>query len=362
MHGMLTACSLLMDAGLSVEQKELAHIIRESGAILLQVINDILDYSKLASGSFTVNSTQISIPDITNAVANSSRATRKPGVEIGTKLDTRLPKNLQSDPLRFRQVLGNLVGNAVKFTEKGSINIVTTLKENDDDGCTLLTEVADTGIGVPNHAVDALFTPFAQFESSATKRYKGTGLGLSICKSLVELMGGTIGFRPNDNGTGSTFWFTTRLTKISKAAPNSPQSLNESPSATLSPTSDALTKNILVVEDNSINRTIMVKLLKNYGFSSIDVASHGLEALNLIKSKPLAYSLVLMDINMPVMDGMKATEEIRGMGLDVPIIAMTANALKGDEERFLKQGMNDYVAKPVDRKGVLRVILRWLEH
>lgn len=259
-------------------------------------------------------------------------------------------------------MLGNLVGNAMKFTEQGTIRIVTTMTEQNEEECTLLTEVVDTGIGVPTHAVDALFTPFAQFDSSATKRYKGTGLGLSICKSLVELMGGTIGYRPNEDGegVGSVFWFTTKLTKITaktKALMTPP--LPESPTDVV--TEAVMTKQLLVVEDNLINRTIMVKLLKNYGFKNIDVALNGEEAITLIKRKPLTYGLVLMDINMPVLDGIGATQEIRRMGLDVPIIAMTANALKGDEEKYLEIGMNDYIAKPVDRKVALRTLLKWLQ-
>lgn len=286
----------------------------------------------------------------------------KPGVTLFKQLDSRVPKNVHSDPLRYRQVLGNLVGNAMKFTEQGTIRIVTTMTEQNDDECTLLTEVIDTGIGVPTHAVDALFTPFAQFDSSATKRYKGTGLGLSICKSLVELMGGTIGYRPNEDGegVGSVFWFTTKLTKITAKMRGlmTPQ-LPESPGEIV--TEAVMTKQLLVVEDNLINRTIMVKLLKNYGFKHIDVALNGEEAITLIKRKPLTYGLILMDINMPVLDGIGATKEIRRMGLDVPIIAMTANALKGDEEKYLEVGMNDYIAKPVDRKVALRTLLKWLQ-
>lgn len=355
-----------MDTGLTSEQVELATIIRESGAILLQVINDILDYSKLASGSFTVNSTNISIGEIVRALIKASQPTLRSGVKFYRQMDKRIPKNLNSDPLRYRQVLGNLVGNATKFTESGSISIVTTLKQEERDAYIVLTEVVDTGIGVPAHAVDALFTPFAQFDSSATKQYKGTGLGLSICKSLVELMGGTIGYRANEDGVGSTFWFTTRLSKIS-ATPSSPSATGEKNSnvstadtETMHADENALMKQLLVVEDNLINRTIMVKLLKNYGFKHIDVAVNGQEAVNIIKAKPLTYGLILMDINMPVMDGIAATQAIRNMGLEVPIIAMTANALKGDEEEYLSIGMNDYIAKPVERRGALRTLLKWL--
>jgi osomolarity two-component system sensor histidine kinase TcsA len=359
MHGMLTASMLLMDTRLTPEQKELAHIIEESGSVLLQVINDILDYSKLASGSFTVNTSTISVLDIISAVVRASQATLREGVVIQTEIDDNVPKNVQSDPLRYRQVLQNIVGNAIKFTEKGNIRIVTSVQKEDDSCCILMTEVIDTGIGVPHYAVDALFTPFSQFDNSTTKRYKGTGLGLSICKSLVELMGGHIGFRPNPE-RGSTFWFTTRLEKVKANGPHNGGTMTPQPSTVLK--EGTLAKQILVVEDNIINQTIMVKLLKGFGFKHIDVALNGADAVKTIKTKPLAYGLILMDINMPVMDGIAATKQIRGMGLELPIIAMTANALKGDEEQYLGQGMDDYVAKPVDRRLLLRTMLKWLEH
>lgn len=356
MHGMLGASSLLMESDLTDEQNELAQIIEESGGILLQVINDILDYSKLASGSFTVTATTISVPDIISAVVRAAQVTLRPSVVLETEALRAFPKNVESDPLRFRQVLLNMVSNAVKFTEQGSIRIITKISAEDDTSYTLLTEVVDTGIGVPSPAVDTLFTPFAP-SNAVAKQYQGTGLGLSICKGLVEFMGGTIGFRPNQD-KGSTFWFTTKLAKI-KPIPVAP-SPTQQPSTKL--TNIALTKQILVVEDNLINQTIMVKLLKGYGFKNIDVASNGKEGLELVQKAQLAYRLILMDINMPVMDGITATEMIRGMGLDVPIIAMTANALKGDEESYLASGMNDYVAKPVDRRILLRALVKWLDH
>jgi osomolarity two-component system sensor histidine kinase TcsA len=356
MHGMLAASSLLMESNLTDEQNELAHIIEESGGILLQVINDILDYSKIASGSFTVTATTISVPDIISAVVRAAQVTLRPNVLLETEAMDAFPKNVESDPLRFRQVLQNVVGNAVKFTEQGSVRIFAKISAEDDVSYTLLIEVIDTGIGVSPSAVETLFTPFAPANAVA-KQYQGTGLGLSICKGLVESMGGTIGFRPNED-KGSTFWFTTKLAKITllPVAPSPTQQLSTKLTDT------ALTKQILVVEDNVINQTIMMKLLKGYGFKYINVASNGKEGLELVQKAPLAYRLVLMDINMPVMDGITATEMIRGMGLDVPIIAMTANALKGDEELYLASGMNDYVAKPVNRRTLLRALVRWIDH
>jgi osomolarity two-component system sensor histidine kinase TcsA len=216
--------------------------------------------------------------------------------------------------------------------------------------------VTDTGIGVPSGSDNALFTPFTQLDNFTTKRYKGTGLGLSICKSLAELMGGIIGYHPNRDQNGSVFYFTSTFSKLEVTA--SPTIAAVVPAEDLK--SLAPTKTLLLVEDNAINQTIMVKLLRGYGFDKIDVASDGAEGVKMIKQKPLTYSLVLMDISMPVMDGVTATKHIRSSGHQIPIVAMTANALKGDEEAYLSAGMNDYVAKPVDRKLLMQTLLRWL--
>src|SRR5277367_1952163 len=357
MHGMLSALALLVDTGLSPDQRELAGIIEESGSVLLQVINDILDYSKLASGSFTINTDVISIPEITSAVMRCYPATMRPQVRLETVVHPNIPRSAKGDPIRYRQILQNIVSNAVKFTESGYVRVVVSLLDDDDASYNIMTEVTDTGIGVPSHAVSDLFTPFTQFDNSATKRYKGTGLGLSICKSLSELMGGTIGFRPNNNPHGSNFWFTTKLAKLDeKSIPVRPSRI---PGEKL--TEAALKKQLLLVEDNVINQAVMVRLLKVWGFQCVDIALDGAQAVQLVKKKPLTYNLVLMDINMPVLDGVSATTQIRVLGLDIPIVAMTANALEGDAQTYLAKGFSDYIAKPVDRRALLKILFKWLQ-
>ncbi|KFY04333.1 hypothetical protein O988_00857 [Pseudogymnoascus sp. VKM F-3808] len=358
MHGMLAAGMLLMESDLTEEQKELAQIIEESGKVLLQVINDILDYSKLASGAFTVNATTIGVRDIILAVVRASQVTLQPGVALYAKFEDNIPTNVRSDPLRFRQVLQNIVSNAVKFTELGSICIATSISAEDDTSYTLRTEVIDTGIGVAPTAIETIFTPFAPLDSSATKRYRGTGLGLSICKSLVELMGGEIGFRSNEE-KGSTCWFTMKLVKIIEKPAVSTPPVQQEPDEKLS--DEARSKRILVMEDNSINQRIILKLLKSYGITNIDMAADGKQGVDLIKAEPSAYSLILMDISMPVMGGVEATGVIRDMGLDVPIMAMTAHALKGDRESFLKRGFDDYVSKPVRKASLQALLVKWLD-
>ena len=232
-----------------------------------------------------------------------------------------------------------------------------SLLNDDETSYNIKTEVIDTGIGVPSHVVSDLFTPFTQFDNSATKRYKGTGLGLSICKSLTELMGGTIGFRPNNNPHGSNFWFTTTLAKLNeKSIPIRPSC---TPGEKL--TEVALKKQLLLVEDNVINQAVMIRLLKVLGFQCVDIALDGAQAVQLVKKRPLTYNLVLMDINMPVLDGVSATAQIRVLGLDVPIVAMTANALEGDAQTYLTKGFSDYIAKPVDRRALLKILFKWLQ-
>lgn len=357
MHGMLTALSLLIDTGLSNPQRELANIIDESGGILLQVINDILDYSKLASGAFSVTKEAMNVAEIVAAVQRCCKLGSDHGPSFEIDIDSRVPSVVQSDPLRYRQILQNLVSNAVKFTEHGYIRLAVTVTPEDDESYCLRTEVTDTGIGVSSDSENFLFTPFTQLDQFSTKRYKGTGLGLSICKSLAELMGGSIGYRQNSDGPGSTFFFTANVHKLDSTSIKSVVSI---PAPDIDIRELAQTKQLLLVEDNAINQTIMVRLLNGFGFARVDVAADGAEGLQLVKQKPLTYSLVLMDISMPVMDGVTATQQIRASGSQVPIIAMTANALKGDEEAYLAKGMNGYVAKPVDRRLLLQTLIRWL--
>ncbi|KAN0092008.1 hypothetical protein V8E51_017855 [Hyaloscypha variabilis] len=368
LHGMLSALTLLMDTSLTPEQRELGSIIEESGSVLLQVINDILDYSKLSSGAFSISTDiSVSVPSLITSVVRSIQPALKPGVELGTSLDLNLPTTALGDPLRYRQVVQNLVANAVKFTESGSIDIHASLAEEDATSFTIRTEVIDTGIGIKNVAIGSLFTPFTQFDASATKRYKGTGLGLSICKSLAELMGGAISFHPNPKEQGSVFWFTAKLGKFYTA--NEVDRLSTKLDAqVLSPVPDSLAlvrelapgKRILLAEDNFINQKVMLMMLKGLGFAKVDTVVDGAEAVDRARRNPLFYDIILMDISMPVLDGLGATTQIRELGVDTPIVAMTANAMKEDVASYLAHGMNDYVPKPVDRKVLLKAFLRWL--
>ncbi|KAF2275200.1 uncharacterized protein EI97DRAFT_379683 [Westerdykella ornata] len=367
MHGMLSALTLLLDTPLNPEQRELAHVIEESGEILLHVINDILDYSKLASGCFSISTDIINVSEILQTIHRAQEKCRKPGIDLQTYIDPKLPKAAEGDSLRYRQIVQNLMSNAMKFTEEGYVHVHAKLHEEDDEYYTILTEVVDTGIGIPSEVSGSLFTPFMQFDNSATKRYKGTGLGLSICKSLSELMGGHIGFYDNPEGHGSVFWFTAKMKKVQhvKDIDDLHEELEQLTLRTsTSPFEDvkhaAVGKKILLAEDNPINQKVMLKMLTSLGFRDIDVALDGRDAVALSIRNPPPYHVILMDINMPLLDGVGATKEIRNAGVQTPIIAMTANALKGQAELYLAKGMNGYVPKPVDRNLLVKILLSWL--
>ncbi|KAL4926347.1 sensor histidine kinase/response regulator Fos-1/TcsA [Aspergillus undulatus] len=365
MNGMQIAMTMLADTGLSDEQREHATIVQDSMSLLLQIVNDVLDYSKLSSGSFSLHADMLDVREVAGAVVRNCRSSLHTGVELTSTIPPDFPKRLHGDPLRYRQILQNLVGNAVKFTEQGSVHVsISCSPDEEDSSCSIIrTEVTDTGIGVPDSAINTLFTPFTRFANSTTRKYPGTGLGLSICKSLTELMNGTVGYLPNPETNGSIFWFTAKMGGRSITSPAKPSSKPATPvqqEVATKMRTIAPWKHILLVEDNIVNHTVMLKLLNTLGFDRVDGAWNGAEAVRMIKQKPLSYDIVLMDVSMPVMDGLEATARVREMGLLVPIIAITGNALKGDAETYVAKGMNDCIGKPVHRNQLLNVLWKWI--
>jgi osomolarity two-component system sensor histidine kinase TcsA len=362
MHGMLSANTLLLDTKLTEEQLDLVTILNDSGRIMLQVVNDILDYSKLASGNFSLALDTIVITSVLNSIIRSFKTIVRPYVDINLSAALDIPQSVEGDSLRYRQIVQNLVSNAVKFTNEGSIRVSAYLQSENDHECTIQTEVHDTGIGVPQSAVDTLFTPFRQFDDSSTKLYQGTGLGLSISKSLVELMGGQIGFMANPKQSGSVFWFTAKFRKTDILAEMTRLTIPDTTKLESSniPWEDFGQKSVLLAEDNIINQKVMLRILNSLGFSDIDTAIDGTQVIDLVEGRLKSYDIILMDISMPIMNGIVATTQLRSAGVQVPIIAMTANALKGDRERFLAKGMNDYVPKPVDRAFLAKTLTTWL--
>lgn len=383
MHGMLLAITMLSGTDIDDKQREYMNIIEDTGQMLLQIINDLLDYSKLASGTFSITPDVLDVEEVIDAVVRNSRPTLKPGVALETHMQPGLPKHVRGDPLRYRQIVQNLIGNAAKFTEEGHITVRTSYAPCDEDpeSYEITTEVADTGIGVPEHATNSLFTPFSRFSDPKRKQYQGAGLGLSICKSLAELMEGTIGHHANPEGRGSVFWLTVRMGKMGDSRLERHENAREQDKDNEEPHRDgrkrasssesdsdqmeairqvASRKQLLLAEDNILNQNVMLKLLQTMGFEKVDTAWDGAEAVQMVKRKPLAYNAILMDINMPVLNGVEATEAIREISQDVPIIAMTGNALRGDCESYLAKGMNDYLAKPVHRQHLIRVLIKWI--
>jgi two-component system sensor histidine kinase/response regulator len=353
--------------------------LQRSGDSLLTIINDVLDYSKIEAGRMTVEHIDFdlrAICDEVRAILQTAIADR--GLVMSVAYDPTLPPLIKGDPVRVRQVLLNLASNAVKFTERGTVLIEVARL----DGEQVKISVTDSGIGIAAEQLDRLFRRFTQADSSTTRRYGGTGLGLAISKTLVELMGGTIGAQSHP-GTGSTFWVTLPAPASVKS-----QTAAAAPAAGSMPATEATAVPLLVdavaepaaapaapfkaagrrgrmllVEDNFVNQRVAVYMLTKLGHQ-VDVAMHGREAVDILSTT--RYDIVLMDCQMPEMDGFEATRTIRDrtstvLDHEVPIIAMTANAFPEDRARALGCGMNDFLAKPVDRPVLASMLEKWLK-
>jgi CheY-like chemotaxis protein/two-component sensor histidine kinase len=345
---------LLADTPLSDGQSEYVEAIQFSAASLLTIINDILDFSKIEANKLTLENANFNVREmVRSAVSVVSPAARAKDLEIVVAIDDETPELLIGDPVRVRQILLNLLSNSVKFTERGTIGVSISADATSAPECVLLrASVSDTGIGIPAEAQRRLFQSFNQGESSTTRRYGGTGLGLAISKRLVELMGGEVGFESSP-GEGSRFWFTAKLSLGTEALP-----------AKFSPTEERPPREqncgtILVVEDNQINQKVLSHQLINLGYA-IEVAENGAEAVAKVKNR--RYDLIFMDVQMPVMDGFQATQEIRSLGEDsssIPIVAVTANAFQTEREKCFSSGMDDYLTKPVDKDRLKEALRRW---
>jgi len=337
LNGILGMVQLLQDSGLNDTQSDYAETIHSSGRALLSVLNDILDFSKLEAGRMDLEAAPFDPAAVVGAVATlmSGRAAEK-GLRFTVDLADGLPTEVTGDAARLRQVLLNLVSNALKFTERGGVSIRVDMAAPD----LLRFAVADTGIGVAPEARPRLFNHFAQADTSISRRFGGTGLGLAISKKIVLLMGGDIGV-DSGLGEGSTFWFTMPLAPSAEAT--------EVPRTPTPEEGDLAPLHILLVEDNAINSRIAVGMLESRGHD-VTVASDGREAL--ARAEERRFDIVLMDMQMPGMDGLQATRAIRDLGgppSEVPILAMTANAMAEDVARCLEAGMDGHLAKPIDR-------------
>ncbi len=354
MNGILGMTTLLLATPLSPAQRHQAQTVQQSAESLLTVINDILDFSKIEAGKMTLETVDFDLRRVISETVDLLRPrTEEKRLRLSWEMPPGFPACLQGDPSRLRQILTNLAGNAVKFTEHGGVTLQVTLLGETDTEAFIRLAVQDTGIGIPKERREAIFDSFTQADGSITRRYGGTGLGLAICRRLTTLMGGTIGVESME-GHGSEFWLALTLQKQS--------SQNAAPTAVDLPESDvSLHLRVLLAEDNLINQEVARGFLEAWGCTVV-VVGNGLEAI--AEARTGQHDLVLMDIQMPEMDGMQATAALRDGerlcgGRRLPIIAMTAHNMQGDREDCLAGGMDDYVSKPVDPAALLAALRRW---
>jgi signal transduction histidine kinase/HPt (histidine-containing phosphotransfer) domain-containing protein len=367
MNGILGMTDLALELAQSPEQRDYLHMVKDSAGALLRLLNDILDFSKVEAGKLTLESLPFPLRESLDGTLKilTVRA-REKGVAVRSQVDAEVPDRVVGDVGRLHQILVNLVGNAIKFTEQGEVVVEVECAEADgrgpsrsDEAILLHMAVRDTGIGIPVEKHQAILEPFTQADGSTTREYGGSGLGLAIAKQLVALMGGHL-WLESVVGQGSTFHCTVRL-GIDQAPPAPTRTLAGGDGAT-GPTMRRPLQ-ILIAEDHPVNQRLVTCLLEKQGHTVV-VVGDGHAAVEAVAQH--AFDLILMDVQMPDMDGLEATAAIRAQeqarGTHIPIIALTAHAMKGDQERCLAAGMDDYVAKPITANDLSSAIARRLGH
>lgn len=353
MHGIMGMNNLLLASGLTEDQTRYARAVETSAEALMTIINDLLDVSKLEAGRVELETVAFEAPALISGAVDlfAPQATKK-DLDLSVEISNAARGAFLGDPSRLRQVVMNLLSNALKFTERGSVRISADATPAAEGLISLRIEVADTGIGLSDAAQARLFQPFAQADSSITRRFGGTGLGLNICRQLVELMGGEIGAESRVEG-GSRFWISVPLAP----APLHPQANPAIEKRTIGPARSKA--KVLLAEDHDINRALALTFLEGAGFD-VDVAANGVEAVGAVRRG--RYDAILMDVRMPKLDGLNATRRIRAAEfgrLRTPIIAMTADASADDRRSCLEAGMDDFISKPFTPDQVVAVVNRW---
>lgn len=355
LSGIIGTNELLLTTALKIDQRELAKIGLDSANTLLTLINEILDFSKIDARKLQIESIPMDVIRVVEtAVYSMQLKAHKKNIPLLCFISPDVPRCIKGDPGRLRQIIVNLIDNAIKFTEHGKVLVQLSLEQTSEQKM-ICCCVTDTGIGISKEQGERLFQPFIQADGSMTRRYGGTGLGLSICKSLVELMRGEIGLQ-SSYGKGSTFWF---VIPAVEGAPGEEQPINDTSDQQKITTADAGCR-ILLVEDNPVNARLTILQLKRLGYGT-QHASNGREAITALQTS--RFALILMDIQMPDMDGFEAThiirERERHSGERVPIIAITAHAMPGDREKCLEAGMDEYITKPLSLEILAKVIKDW---
>ncbi|WP_438352009.1 response regulator [Paenibacillus sp. FA6] len=355
MNGVIGMIDLLMETELQEEQKEYSEIIRKSADALVAVINDVLDFTKMESGKMELEEHPFEVQACVQEVFSLfAMEAGKKNLELDYFMDEDIPQVVYGDMNRLRQVLINLISNAIKFTSQGGVYLVVSLQQSNQEHLTLEFTVKDTGIGFLNDKLDQLFLPFSQLDSSMNRKYGGTGLGLAICKSMVEMMGGEI--RAESMGVeGATFIFSI----VARYLNDDERKLCFEDSIGLPVTKrEHLEASILIVDDHPVNQKLMVSMLYKMGLSA-DIAEDGLQAVDMVKNHK-GYDIIFMDLQMPVMDGLEATAKIResiSLTKRQPIIiAMTANVMEGIELRCSEAGMDNYISKPLQMSSIQQIL------
>ena len=358
LSAIISMAELLLETPLDTRQTHFADTLRQSGRALLAVLNEVLDYSKLEAGRFELDLVPFNFVELMKSV-QAELAVRADEKRIASRVELAddFPQYLCGDPVRIRQILNNLIDNALKFTDAGSVRVRAGYGR-DGDEIVLRFEVCDTGIGLTKQQISRLFEPYAQGGSSVAVNYGGTGLGLSIARRLAKLMSGELGCESAPD-MGSMFWFTIRVREADTTAKEVEQAVQRL-HAGQPPVTEPVRSHVLIVEDNDVNRLLIAAYLDQFGLT-YETAVNGQEAVSMVQER--RYDVVLMDIMMPVMDGLEATKQIRALDnplASLPIIALTANAMKGDRETYLASGLDGYISKPLSSADLFSALSEYI--